>query len=386
MRERNVVAASPRARGLNCIGSASLNGASWLEPIYDPRFASQFQASLRARRRRCMRISRQIHEFAIERPSACRNGTYTRRHRHSARSNPSLGSSPLVPPRSSLLGPGLFAWRSFLTSRRVPDRHRSVGVEVPAQAFARKSRLTSPCSASAAMRSMTRRPKPVASGGPTGAPPLSTHDIWKRRASGGPPGAIRCAPCRTGPTGRRTSTALVASSCSAMPRYWAAAGVSSRSGPCISTRRRARLAIVTRAATAPGPWPARRANPADTSRSSEAARPLSRSLKSPANSRGERVDRAVCEAMACTTASRFLERCETSDIRKRICASRSLRSVTSMLTPRRASGCPPAAAGPHVEPAHLAVAAHDAELVFVGLPAAIGLLSAPAPRPGRRDG
>ena len=45
------------------------------------------------------------------------------------------------------------------------------------------------------------------------------------------------------------------------------------------------------------------------------------------------VERAVCEAMAWTTASRFLERCKTSDMRKRMRASRSMRSVTSMLTP-----------------------------------------------------
>src|SRR5215208_3114325 len=60
-----------------------------------------------------------------------------RRHRHWPGPTQVSDLAPLVPPRSSLLGPGLFAWCSFLyVAAGVPDRHRCVGVEVPAQTAA----------------------------------------------------------------------------------------------------------------------------------------------------------------------------------------------------------------------------------------------------------
>jgi len=135
-------------RGLNCMGSTSLKGASLagatpmilassgnfkrlraLAETCSLRLCADAKACRRHGGRMAQLAGRagKFHEFAIEPPPTCRNGSYTRRHRHSARSNPSLGSSPPSPPEifSPWTGPFCVAHpTSQSITRRHPVRQR----------------------------------------------------------------------------------------------------------------------------------------------------------------------------------------------------------------------------------------------------------------------
>src|SRR6478736_7379815 len=195
--------------------------------------------------------------------------------------------------------------------------------------FGGKESLTSPSSAFPTTLSIMARPKPERSGVLTGGPPCSSQVSFSLAAS------QNCQWMRTRPRPLDSAPyfcALVASSCSARPRFCTASGFSITSSPsmticppmlsaactlnCCSTKVRSDAPCQLSA----------------TSRSCEQPMATRRAPKRSRKSSMVLVRAAVCLAIAWITAKRFFERWVSSRSNRRSWFSASFRSVISTAT------------------------------------------------------